>query len=666
MYGLDTPREKGKMERPVPLARCSCAIRKAAAAGMLAAALAAPAVGAIGKWSSLGPEGGLVSALLLDPSSPSVVWEGTYGGGLFVSRDGGGRWSRVATAGVGDVVNDLAAVPGGSLFAATNDGVLRSDDGGTGWVLANAGLTDTTVYSVAVDPVGAVYVGTQTQGVFRSDDGGRSWTPAGTAASVLAIASDPSRPGRIWAGTAGSGVVRSDDGGRSWTESPAAIADAFVFDVEVDPRDPSNLWAATFGGGVWKSIDGGTTWTPPASPFASASVYAVAVDLGSSATTLWAGTLDGGVWKSVDGGTAWAEVPTPAPRATVFAVRADPRAPGTVWAGTNFGTFKTEDGGASWAAGNRGMNGTVVNALAATPSGLYAATGGSGILRSADGGATWEAAETDALTVFALASDGSAGPTLYAGTDQGLWKSSGGGSWSAVGGTLATNNVYSVAVDPRNPSVVWAGTFLGGLLRSDDGGESWTAVPLGSGSETVFAIAIAPEEGPIYAGTGHGVFRSFDGGASWTAAGAGSFAGSAFSLAIDPRSPSVVYAGTEGSGIVRSADGGSTWRPAGHGLTASDVYSVAFDRTGGPLYAGTRNGGVFRSLDGETWSAVNAGLTSSTVFSLAFDGASPSLVYAGTYGGGVFEYSAAASAAVPSRAPVEPVPAPGIAVVDGR
>ncbi|HWC66143.1 MAG TPA: hypothetical protein VG777_08670, partial [Thermoanaerobaculia bacterium] len=226
------------MKSSVPSARPSTAFRKAAVAGLLAAALAAPSRAGVGKWSSLGPEGGLVSALLPDPVSASVVWGGTYGGGLLVSRDAGNHWSRVPTGGLGDVVNDLAAVPGGALLAATDDGILRSDDSGATWQAVNVGLTDSVVYALTVDAGGVIYAGTQSQGVFRSEDG-RRWEAAGPAVPVYALAADPTRPGSIRAATGGSGVLTTGDGGRSWAPSPAAIADAFVFDIEIDPGNPS-------------------------------------------------------------------------------------------------------------------------------------------------------------------------------------------------------------------------------------------------------------------------------------------------------------------------------------------------------------------------------------------------------------------------------------------
>ena len=65
------------------------------------------------------------------------------------------------------------------------------------------------------------------------------------------------------------------------------------------------------------------------------------------------------------------------------------------------------------------------------------------------------------------------------------------------------------------------------------------------------------------------------------------------------------------------------------------------------LYAGTWGGGVFRSTDsGATWTAVNTGLTNQSVYALAINPLTPSTLYAGTWGGGVFRYDAVSSYAL--------------------
>jgi hypothetical protein len=65
------------------------------------------------------------------------------------------------------------------------------------------------------------------------------------------------------------------------------------------------------------------------------------------------------------------------------------------------------------------------------------------------------------------------------------------------------------------------------------------------------------------------------------------------SLAIDARKPAIVYAGTEADGVFRSTDGGVTWRPFSRGLLTVAILALAVDPAGSTLYAGTYGGSVF-------------------------------------------------------------------------
>ncbi|WP_347244981.1 hypothetical protein, partial [Thermogutta sp.] len=46
-------------------------------------------------WRSIGPEGGSIYALAIDPATPGTLYAGTYGGGVFKSTNGGASWSAV-------------------------------------------------------------------------------------------------------------------------------------------------------------------------------------------------------------------------------------------------------------------------------------------------------------------------------------------------------------------------------------------------------------------------------------------------------------------------------------------------------------------------------------------------------------------------------------------
>ena len=90
--------------------------------------------------------------------------------------------------------------------------------------------------------------------------------------------------------------------------------------------------------------------------------------------------------------------------------------------------------------------------------------------------------------------------------------------------------------------------------------------------------------------------------------------------------------------MFKSTSGGASWSAVNNGLTSTHVFALAIDpATPSTLYAGTDGGGVYKSASGgASWSAVNSSLTNTDATALAINTATPSTLYAGIWGGGVF------------------------------
>ena len=126
----------------------------------------------------------------------------------------------------------------------------------------------------------------------------------------------------------------------------------------------------------------------PASPWTSwrstscATLHVTALAVASSSPgTVYAGTYTG-VFRSVDGGESWADRSSGLADPFVLALAIDPSAPGTVYAGTFAGVFRSVDGGGHWEAMNTGLDHPIVNALIidpAAPGRIYAGTFGGGV-----------------------------------------------------------------------------------------------------------------------------------------------------------------------------------------------------------------------------------------------------------------------------------------------
>jgi photosystem II stability/assembly factor-like uncharacterized protein len=219
--------------------------------------------------------------------------------------------------------------------------------------------------------------------------------------------------------------------------------------------------------------------------------------------------------------------------------------------------------------------------------------------------------------------------------------------------------VYALAIDPLNPSTLYAGT-LGGVYKSTNGGERWTAVSVGLTIAHVRVLAIDPAHpDTLYAGTsGGGVFKSTDGAASWDAVNNGiskctinapncsgelpTFIGVS-GLVIDPLNTATVYAAIDSTGLFKSSDGGANWTAANNGLPSPIFASVLAIDPANPaiLYAGVRGitAGLFKTVDGgANWSPSNNGLPTNTNLSigaLAIDSINPAIVYVGLGSGGL-------------------------------
>ena len=348
---------------------------------------------------------------------------------------------------------------------------------------------------------------------------------------------------------------------------------------------------------------------------------------------------------------------------SVYCLVPDPSSPSTLYAGTAVGVFKSVDGGASWQDASAGLPAERAQTIAidpTSPSTLYVGTltpdgvDSVGIFKSTDGGASWTAINEgliDPLTgispldVWSLAIDPKNPGTILAGSRfSEIFKSTDGGvtwQYKTFGGYQASLETSAFQFDPSSSSRILAATTIG-LLRSTDGGESWSG--FGNISDPFFTLVADPTvPTTLYGGNqaGTGLFKSTDSGAHWTAINKGlpTNQGTTGALplvlgfAVDPSHPNNLYAGTYGNGLYRSTDGGLNWSPANGAMRTNYVEALAVGQSS-TLLAGTLGGGVYRSADNAgTWTPSDTGLDIAVVTSLLADPAPPGTVYAAAFDG---------------------------------
>jgi photosystem II stability/assembly factor-like uncharacterized protein len=629
-----------------------CDVRRAILSALLAAAClpAAAARAGTNYWESVGPDGGLVAILAVDPSTPATVYAG-LAGGLCKSTDGGAHWRSLLGLGHAQVVALVIDASSPSVLYAgmRRFGVYKSTDGGATWGAANSGVTAKNGWSLALDPGNPqrVYAGTET-GVFRSTDGAATWAAAGTGLptdTVWALAVDPSS-GTVYAGTNSSGVYRSTDHGGTWTAASTGLTPHQVFSLTVDSVHRSTVYAGT-AQGVFRSADGGSSWTATG---AGGTIFSLAVDPAAPAT-VYAAVADSGVLRSDDGGLTWGSASSGLPGDGVNALAIDPSATGTIYAGVLRGVFKSTDHGNDWTASYTGMRALTPLALAvdpSTPTTVYAGTN-AGLYVSIDEGVTWihpisglDEGHVNALLIV----PGSPG-RIVAGTNAGAFLSTDSGTtWVSM---LSAGAVFALASDPSAPSTLYAGgatndsTPAGFVYRSTDGGATWASY--GSASPAlppVDSLAVPPAGGPVavYAGTDSGGYGALVQGGAVNWASSNALSGrTIFSIAIDPAAASTLYVGTD-AGLRKSEDGGNSFQtidPTASGLQAQQIFALLFDPSApGTLYAGTATGFYVSTDGGAHWTGLYDGVGATRILSIAA-GPTP-ILYAGANGASVYQY----------------------------
>ncbi len=179
---------------------------------------------------------------------------------------------------------------------------------------------------------------------------------------------------------------------------------------------------------------------------------------------------------------------------------------------------------------------------------IYISTPGGGIWKTIDGGINWipltdnNAAWMDMLSV---AVDPTNDNIVYAGSNNGsqLIKSTDGGiTWTSIG-RLLNNNVSRILINPSNTNNILVASN-GGIVRTTDGGITWTKTYATTGIED---LEFKPSDPNTIYASGYfnpSILRSTDNGITWTALTSteGIVFNSRTLLAVTPADPNKVYA----------------------------------------------------------------------------------------------------------------------------
>jgi len=585
----------------------------------LAVASSHDSIAGMNKWTSTGPNGGMLMNFFFHPTKKNLVFASGWGSAssLYRSRDGGRSWERaiegvvfamihpsepdVIVGGWGSIYRStdagdswqlLADLPFGEntsdmeldpknpsvLYALTDSSkVYKSTDGGRTWADRSKGLPDGCLYgSMEVDPTNGniVYVNLSNGEVYKTKNGAASWKEASTGLaldqpSTCALAIDPKDPSVLYAG--GRPIFKTVNGGKQWTR----ISDRGCWTIAVDPNNVQDVYCA--GGGVARSTDGGSTWT--SFELDTEHFLGVAVHPASSKIIL-AGGYGQGIYRSQDAGKTWSSQNSGLDAVDVAGLSAQSSPNGRLFL-TTTPPFESRNKGKTWQIMEMALaphSNWIVHDILVHPSrpdlvvaGVYIP---GPVLVSEDGMKTWEhkspyrdvtriaLVPTDQRTIYAAPVQ--SGEHLYVGmatsTDLGE-------TWKTINRGFTPEYVVAIAVDPRSASRILIGTFSGKVYWSSNGGEKWnrSSIQMEDGSVMVFAFDPFDSK-KIWLASSSGIFTSTDSGKTWNQVLPG---GSDF-IAIDPVEGTTILAGSRGGhGIILSMDDGRNWS--------------AFDATGLPL-----------------------------------------------------------------------------------
>ncbi len=311
--------------------------------------------------------------------------------------------------------------------------------------------------------------------------------------------------------------------------------------------------------------------------FAGPVLALVVMGQGCGSTTPAVGP-DGGMFRTKDNGVTWTQLKTLNAGAKqgsiadvgIVTVGVDPQDPKAIYAGTELnGVIYSLDGGDSWQSAG-GLNSGRVSSVAVDSKNkciIYAAKDNQ-IFKTSNCSRDWSAIYYDPRSIkfTTLVVDWFNPSILYAGTSAGdVVKSVNGGATWSVSYRIDGYNVNQISLDKHDSRIVYVATDRAGIIKTVDAGATWVQIKkelsdFDGATRANLVVTDPATAGRVYSISKFGIIVSNDNGATWTALKLPTPAGSVDmkAFAVSPKnSKSLVYATDKA--VVWSEDGGATW-----------------------------------------------------------------------------------------------------------
>jgi photosystem II stability/assembly factor-like uncharacterized protein len=324
--------------------------------------------------------------------------------------------------------------------------------------------------------------------------------------------------------------------------------------IAIDPVHTNIMWAGAPTGGLWKSTNGGKHWFSQDNDLPTLAISWIVIDpRDNNVMYLATGDFDSmrsygqGVLKSTDGGENWHLSGLQNDDYIISKILMHPTDSNTLIATTNYGIYKTTNGGNKWKRKQKGYF-SDIEVEPSNPAIWYATESSTGIFRSDDAGDSWSPlaqvakklpasgfnrvelaiSQQSPHNIYAVFSDEVSSALLGVYCSKGDWKQWELMSdypnilgWKADGTNDQGQGHYdlTIAVHPTDPNTV----FIGGVnfWVSQDNGKQWQCLAHWAGDNRLpyvhadhHALVFSPQH-TLYVATDGGIFKSSNFGVQW-------------------------------------------------------------------------------------------------------------------------------------------------------